>query len=473
MVEDSGLVALEIRETLEGLGYQVVGEAKTGKQAVELAGRTQPDIVLMDIILQGDMDGIEAADRIYSLYNTPVIYLTSHSDDSTLKRALKTNAFGYILKPFNDRELYSNIEMTLHKHRVMKNVEPEEVVDSTLNFVSDAIISIDNDGSVTRINPAAEALTGWSREETIGRDFFSVFDLERDKIEEVMISLRKESGDKKSLLSWIDGLKFLSKSGKKTDVALNIGFVPGSKWRDDEYFILLVPGDSIINLSSRESKLEKYYRLVTDAIHEPVFLIDSSMKIIIYNKAFGAFSGLMGVSQRDFDKPVYDVLPNSVFGGKYDLIESFRTGSTFVRERTLNTGEGNRYLTIESIPISDSTGVTHIAVIVTDYTFRTDMENRTRILSENVEEYSRNMEEIADLCTKIKEPLSHIRRISELNKSFYSRDVLKSCNEIGDILFDIDMMWLKYENIKKFFEYKTESLIHNESEKRIDRLKET
>jgi hypothetical protein len=101
------------------------------------------------------------------------------------------------------------------------------------------------------------------------------------------------------------------------------------------------------------------------------------------------------------------------------------------------------------------------------------MENRTRILSENVEEYSRNMEEIADLCTKIKEPLSHIRRISELNKSFYSRDVLKSCNEIGDILFDIDMMWLKYENIKKFFEYKTESLIHNESEKRIDRLKET
>ncbi|MBQ4415448.1 MAG: response regulator, partial [Methanomicrobium sp.] len=118
ITEDEGIVALEIRETLENLGYYVVGEAQTGQEAIELARDNKPDLVLMDITLQGDMDGIEAAERIYNLYDIPIIFLTSHSDEATIKRAMRSNPFGYLIKPFNDRELYSNIEMTLHKHSV-------------------------------------------------------------------------------------------------------------------------------------------------------------------------------------------------------------------------------------------------------------------------------------------------------------------------------------------------------------------
>ncbi len=104
IVEDSALVALEISETLKSLGYDVVGEAASGAEAIEMARDLKPDLVLMDIILKGDMDGIEAADRIYSSYDIPVIYLTAHSDEATLGRARKTNAVGYLIRPFNDRE---------------------------------------------------------------------------------------------------------------------------------------------------------------------------------------------------------------------------------------------------------------------------------------------------------------------------------------------------------------------------------
>ncbi len=117
IVEDEAIVAADLAGKLGQLGYEVVGTAASGEEAVEMACRLRPDVVLMDIRLRGSMDGIEAAEAIRGRHDVPVIYLTAHSDAATLERAKLTGPFGYILKPFEERELSTTIEMALYKHQ--------------------------------------------------------------------------------------------------------------------------------------------------------------------------------------------------------------------------------------------------------------------------------------------------------------------------------------------------------------------
>ena len=121
IVEDEGLVAITLEETLRRIGYSVVGIAMSGEEALTLTGECQPDVILMDIHLQGDMDGIEAAQKIKGQYGTPVIFLTAYSDDETIKRVVQTESSGYLVKPINTRELFANIESALYKKRKLNS----------------------------------------------------------------------------------------------------------------------------------------------------------------------------------------------------------------------------------------------------------------------------------------------------------------------------------------------------------------
>lgn len=123
VVEDEAIVAMVIKKRLMNLGYSVSGVAATGKDAITKVEGTFPDLVLMDIMLKGDMDGIEAADEIRKRFSIPVVYLTAHSDENTLERAKLTEPYGYILKPFTERDLSSNIEIAIHKHLREKQKE--------------------------------------------------------------------------------------------------------------------------------------------------------------------------------------------------------------------------------------------------------------------------------------------------------------------------------------------------------------
>ena len=125
VVEDESIVSKDIQHSLKKLGYNVVGAAATGEKAIELANETKPDIVLMDIMLKGDMNGIEAADEIRSAMNIPVIYLTAYADEGTLARAKVTEPCGYIIKPFKEIDIHTSIEMAIYKHKRESDVRKE------------------------------------------------------------------------------------------------------------------------------------------------------------------------------------------------------------------------------------------------------------------------------------------------------------------------------------------------------------
>lgn len=176
IVEDETIVALDIKGRLNMLGYEVVAHATNGADALRLAGEHKPDLILMDIMIDGDMDGIATAQAIQKTLFVPVVYLTAYADDDTLSRAKTTGPFGYIIKPFEDRELKLTIEMALYKHKMeQKLYESERWMASTLSSISDAVLSADREGKVMYLNPAAEGLLGWSAEEARGKDVSEVF----------------------------------------------------------------------------------------------------------------------------------------------------------------------------------------------------------------------------------------------------------------------------------------------------------
>ncbi|MBG1245058.1 hybrid sensor histidine kinase/response regulator [Nostoc sp. NZL] len=176
VVEDEVIVARTIASQLSQLGYIVTGTASSGKVAIAKASETQPELVLMDIILKGEMDGIATASKIREQLDVPVIYLTAYGDDHTLERAKVTQPFGYIVKPFTTKDLRIAIEIALLKHQLERDLrENRDQLATLLNSMSDAVIATNEQGMVTFMNPAAESLTGWQQNDALGNEAAKIF----------------------------------------------------------------------------------------------------------------------------------------------------------------------------------------------------------------------------------------------------------------------------------------------------------
>ena len=170
IVEDEVLVARDIKSRLEKLGYRVVGTAARGEEAVARVLSDLPDLILMDINLKGDMDGIEAADRIRSEVDIPVIFCTAYSNDETLARAKVTVPYGYVLKPFDNRELEITIEIALHKHELELALrQASHRLDATLQNLNDGVVTVNQEGEVVLVNPAAATMLQEDKPNILGQ----------------------------------------------------------------------------------------------------------------------------------------------------------------------------------------------------------------------------------------------------------------------------------------------------------------
>ena len=123
IVEDEMITALDLRHILQNLGYQVVGIASSGEEAMAKVDLTQPDLILMDIVLAGPTDGVSTTQRIQSRYDIPVIYVTAYSDAQTVKRAMHSRPYGYVVKPFKQEQLRDAIKTALERHRTVREEE--------------------------------------------------------------------------------------------------------------------------------------------------------------------------------------------------------------------------------------------------------------------------------------------------------------------------------------------------------------
>ncbi len=171
IVEDEKIIAIDLQRRLERFGYSVVGMAGEGNEAVKMALELEPDIVLMDIMLSGAMDGVEAARTIKAAKDIPFIFLTAYTDEKTLERAKETQPYGYILKPFKERELYTTIDIALYKHEMARKLTKQErLFSAILQSINDGIIAVDMDLNVQFMNQIAEDITGTREADVQGKN---------------------------------------------------------------------------------------------------------------------------------------------------------------------------------------------------------------------------------------------------------------------------------------------------------------
>ncbi|CAN1211582.1 response regulator [Tumidithrix helvetica PCC 7403] len=172
VVEDEVITGRVISEELSLLGYAVTDLATSDEEVFASVSKNRPDLVLMDIILKGSpRDGIEIATILRQEFQLPFIYITAHTDDATLERAKNSEPYGYLVKPFDERDLRVAIETATYKHQMERQLAMREAqLSAILKSTSDAVIATDNIAEITYMNPAAEKLTGWRFSEALGRD---------------------------------------------------------------------------------------------------------------------------------------------------------------------------------------------------------------------------------------------------------------------------------------------------------------
>ncbi len=328
VVEDEGVVAEDIQVSLGELGYDVIAMARSGEEAIAKARQNRPDLVLMDIHLHGDMDGIEAARHIHAELRIPIVYLTAFSDDEMLRRARVAEPFGYLIKPYRERELHSTIEMALFKHQLESQLkENREWLSVTLKSIGDAVVATDGDGSVKFLNPMAELLTGWTEEEARGRLLGEI------------LKVRHEKGDAEverfvdSLISDADNpyaayRTFVMQTRDGTRRTIEAGASP---IRDAEQAVI---GTVLVFRDVTERKrAEKRLWLLSEAVSqssEGIALADMTGTVLFSNQALAALHGY---------------LPEDVAGKKLSVFHSeeqlpdFREADRILREEGRFSGE--------------------------------------------------------------------------------------------------------------------------------------
>jgi PAS domain S-box len=166
IVEDEVITALDIKRSLERLGFEVLSIEDTGNDAICKIEELKPDLVLMDIVLKGEIDGVETTELIKSRFDVPVVYLTAYSDENTFERAKLTEPYGFIVKPAGVYELKCNIENAFYKYKLEKKLKKQA---DLLNLTHDAIIVHDMHDKITFWNRGAEERYGWREKEVLGR----------------------------------------------------------------------------------------------------------------------------------------------------------------------------------------------------------------------------------------------------------------------------------------------------------------
>jgi len=168
--------AQELRERLEGLGYRVVDIASSSAEVLHKTEKLRPEIVLMNVRLKGKKDGIQTGNLLHALHDTPIVYMVDYSSQATIRHAAATGPFGYIFRPFDEKQIFATIETALIRHRLERELQQsKQWLNTLLTSIGDGVIATDEQGLVRFINPIAMELTGWDHTNAIGKSLYEIF----------------------------------------------------------------------------------------------------------------------------------------------------------------------------------------------------------------------------------------------------------------------------------------------------------
>jgi PAS domain S-box-containing protein len=273
IVEDEKIVADDLRMSLERLGYRVAGIVSGGEEAIKKAEELLPDLVLMDIVLKG-MGGIEAAGIIRSRFNIPVVYLSAHADHKTLEQAKLTEPFGYLTKPFDERDLYTAIELAVYKHHLENKLKKsEEKYKKIFELSPEAIGILDDKGNILDINNRLYDWLGYKPEQVVGRNILDLPFLTEESKKKIKERFTQRMSGKEVLPYEV---YFISRRGGRV-----VGRIVGAPIRNEEGKIIrdMVMVSNVTEQKRMEEVLrdsEERLKVIVENINDVIFQLSPS-----------------------------------------------------------------------------------------------------------------------------------------------------------------------------------------------------
>ncbi len=306
VVEDEKVLVSNIRNSLQNLGYSVSQITDSGEDAIKTIAETHPHLVLIDICLAGEINGIHVVDIIQEHFRIPVLYLTEYSEDIRLHKKRLSEPFSYVLKPCAERDLKFAIEMALYKHKITQKVQEEKQrLASIIHSMGCAVVVTSANGCIQMMNPIAEALTGWKQNEAYGKDLAEVVSLVDQELDEVMENLAIQAIKTGRVLNLPDNCTLISKDGNKIPIG---DFVAPIRDVDGSISGAVLVFQDITQRKQTEAKLLRHacYDTLTGLPNRVLFLdrlrqtIDRSRRRNDYRYAvlFLDLDGFKGINDR-------------------------------------------------------------------------------------------------------------------------------------------------------------------------------
>ncbi len=380
VVEDEAIIAADIQMRLVNLGYRVAAIAATGQEAIAQAKLNKPDLVLMDIILQGGMDGILAAEKIHALFNIPVVYMTAYSDPDTITRAKRTEPYGYLIKPFEANELSAAVEIALERHKNISLLrEKEKHFRFLIEHGSDIILVLGRDDTIQYGSPSVERILGFTPREYLGkkaREFLHPEDLER-----VISQLDRIKACRNGVPT--EEVRVRAKSGqwRWLEVSAN------NRLNDSDVSGIVINARDVTERKAGQQDLAKAHqelKALFEAMPDLFFLMDRQGTILDYNA--GNRADLFATPEQFLGRRFDQVLPESASLSIGMALEEVNLrGSLAVAEYSLPSGEGDKHFEARLAPVGES----QLVAIVRDIT------ERKRAEAER-EQFARNLAFLSD-----------------------------------------------------------------------------
>lgn len=424
IVEDDGIVALDIENRLKELGYFVSATVSRGREAVKKVEEHQPDLVLMDIVLKGEMDGIETAQIIRSRFDTPVIFLTAYANDQRLERAKLTGPFGYILKPFQKRDLKVVIEMALYtakidaKRRQVETAlkESEQKYRLLVNNLPSIVYKGYKDWSVEFFDEKIERLTGYALDEfnfdgIKWNDIIAKEDLEAAK-DSFVQALKTDK-------TYVREYRIKSKSGDIKWIQDRGQIVIGSRGEIEYISGVFFDITEKIQMEEALRKSEKELRTIAENVPGLFLYMDADGRYRFVNKRYEEWFGIS--REKILGKHYRQVLEEPVHKIISQPFEAVLSGRRFQHEDLLPLANGAlHWIFFEYVPDIDARGkVKGFFLLATDITERAQAE----------EELKKSREKLRNLSSQLIEAQEKERK----------RISLELHDEMGQALTAIDL----------------------------------
>lgn len=385
VVEDEPIIGMDIRKILQSIGYDVPEVVTSGEKAIEKAEELRPDLIIMDIVLSGEMDGIEAVKGIKKKLNIPVIYLTAHTEKATFERASKTTPYGYLVKPVGKNDLYAAIETAMHRHEMeVKLIESEDKYRNILENMEEGYFEVDLAGNFTFFNDSICRIYGYSRDELLGMSYRKIMDDANSR--EVYEAYNRVYRMKKPLKAY--DREIIKKDGSRIFVEVSVSLImdPSGEPLGFRGIVRDVTERKLADEEIRRSE-EKYRTYIKNAPNG-VFIMDLEGRFIEVNRA----------AHRDIGYTEEEMLSMSVseLFSPYGHEENFKHFNRLLHEGR-SSGEvlirkkdgTDCYFFVEAVRLSDDKSIG----------FSIDISKRKEIekaLRESEEKYRTIIEKIED-----------------------------------------------------------------------------